>query len=331
MAQPISNLALGSKIKFGRYGVNGTAPSIIKWIVVDKDRAVNGYPGNSVTVLSEYLVDILPMGLESQPGNEYWFDNCKMGTWLSDETNGFMKDFTNDEKAAMPTMKWRSYNYDIYREHVSKVSLPSLRELNYGSSAYDTNNMAYIASNISVINNGYLSLQAYENYASTQEAVSGTTTRTKYWTRDCYPSSSRVTMYAPTVYYYAGSPYTYNYYRTYPYSIRPITNILDATLVSDTVDADGYYIVLPSNTLETINTVETAELATLFLCKIDFTKEATDTIVIMACNNAYDDTPAWEDVTTNVLNQTTYNFINTTKTADKAGVSVKVTITKAGA
>lgn len=81
--------------------------------------------------------------------------------------------------------------------------------------------------------------------------------------------------------------------------------------------------------LETINTIETSTLATKMLGYVEYTKEATDILNVMACNNSYDATPASEDVTQSILDKTDYAFINTTKTADKAGISVKVTITKA--
>lgn len=52
------------------------------------------------------------------------------------------------------------------------------------------------------------------------------------------------------------------------------------------------------------------------------------TALVEACNNAFDDTPTWEDITAMVAINRVYNFTNTTKTADKWGVNIRFTITK---
>ena len=49
---------------------------------------------------------------------------------------------------------------------------------------------------------------------------------------------------------------------------------------------------------------------------------------VEACNNAFDDSPAWEDITAQVAINRVYNFLNETKTAEKWGVDVRFTITK---
>ena len=49
---------------------------------------------------------------------------------------------------------------------------------------------------------------------------------------------------------------------------------------------------------------------------------------VEACNNAFDASPAWEDITAQVAINRVYNFVNETKTAGKWGVNVRFTITK---
>lgn len=46
------------------------------------------------------------------------------------------------------------------------------------------------------------------------------------------------------------------------------------------------------------------------------------------CNNSFDDKPTWEDATTMVAAKKAFNFQNKTKTANKAGVDIRVTIEK---
>jgi hypothetical protein len=49
---------------------------------------------------------------------------------------------------------------------------------------------------------------------------------------------------------------------------------------------------------------------------------------VEACNNVFDDSPAWEDITAQVAINRVYNFLNESKTAEKWGVNVRFTITK---
>lgn len=59
MAQLLSNLPIGAKIKFGKYSVNGEAAQAITWLIVAKDHSCTpAYPTNSVTLLTEKLIDL---------------------------------------------------------------------------------------------------------------------------------------------------------------------------------------------------------------------------------------------------------------------------------
>ena len=49
---------------------------------------------------------------------------------------------------------------------------------------------------------------------------------------------------------------------------------------------------------------------------------------VEACNNAFDASPAWEDITAQVAINRVYNFLNQSKTAEKWGVNVRFTIKK---
>lgn len=49
---------------------------------------------------------------------------------------------------------------------------------------------------------------------------------------------------------------------------------------------------------------------------------------VEACNNAFDASPAWEDITARVAINRVYNFLNQSKTAEKWGVNVRFTIEK---
>ncbi len=49
---------------------------------------------------------------------------------------------------------------------------------------------------------------------------------------------------------------------------------------------------------------------------------------VEACNNAFDASPAWEDITAQVAINRVHNFLNQSKTAEKWGVNVRFTIEK---
>lgn len=80
------------------------------------------------------------------------------------------------------------------------------------------------------------------------------------------------------------------------------------------------------------NGIETDELASRVLIStagIQVAKGAD--VKYEVCNNSFDDSPIWEDATTMTLANRAFNFVNDTKTADKAGVDIKVTITRGDA
>jgi len=52
------------------------------------------------------------------------------------------------------------------------------------------------------------------------------------------------------------------------------------------------------------------------------------TAKVEACNNAYDALPTWEDITSQVMINRHFNFTNETKTAEKWGINVRITVDK---
>lgn len=58
------------------------------------------------------------------------------------------------------------------------------------------------------------------------------------------------------------------------------------------------------------------------------TNNASGTVYV--CNNGLDSNPTWEDMTDNLDSDNAYSFTNTSKTADKWGISVRVIVRKDG-
>lgn len=72
---------------------------------------------------------------------------------------------------------------------------------------------------------------------------------------------------------------------------------------------------------------ETDERASKILITPTWKTEGA-TVLVEACNNAFDAVPTWEDITAMVFINRVYNFTNTTKTADKWGVNVRFKLVK---
>lgn len=72
MAQILSNLPVGAKVKFGKYSVNGETAQPITWLIVAKNhRHIYGgskYPDNAITLLTEKLIDTRPFDA-AEPNN----------------------------------------------------------------------------------------------------------------------------------------------------------------------------------------------------------------------------------------------------------------------
>ncbi len=94
MAQLLSSLPIGAKVKFGKYQVGSETPTAIKWTIVAKNHA--GYPSNSITLHSTYAVDMRAIdartyhpspstGYDSQGNNTYKLSNIDQ--WLNSDAN----------------------------------------------------------------------------------------------------------------------------------------------------------------------------------------------------------------------------------------------------
>ncbi|MCI1745126.1 MAG: hypothetical protein LKI07_12770 [Heyndrickxia oleronia] len=68
--------------------------------------------------------------------------------------------------------------------------------------------------------------------------------------------------------------------------------------------------------------------ATRLLVTPDVYLPIGSTIVIEACNNAFDENPTWEDITGMAMNKRGFNFENTEKTAEQWGINIRFTLHK---
>lgn len=121
MAQLLSNLPIGAKVKFGKHKVGSETPWDIIWLVVAKSHV--GYPANSVTLLTEKIIDEKPFDAK-EPNNP---DEYRKGSGNNKYSVSNIDQWLNSSASTWFTKK---HDYD---------TPPSAEYLNssYASLAYD--------------------------------------------------------------------------------------------------------------------------------------------------------------------------------------------------
>ncbi len=280
MSQALSNIAVGAKIKFGKYQVNAETPQEIIWTVVAKNHT--GYPENSVTLHSTYILDLRcfdaqepsnsSSGRKNYGNNRYSVSNIDQ--WLNKDSVGgewyvaahsedhspdtasttggfrtpyagrpaFLYNFTTDEKNAILTTSIRVIMPDIDGGLTEIISRKVFLPSTTEVGLANENNVAEGA--------------AWGYYTSN-------TARIGYVTQQCFsntPSSSKPSSKTTAWYWWLRTPYsTYTYFVRNVYSdgdlsshyaiggnygIRPALNLSSSLLVSDSTDTDGCYTVV---------------------------------------------------------------------------------------
>jgi hypothetical protein len=275
----IGNLAVGSKVKFGKYQVNTETAQDIIWTIVAKNHS--GYPSNSVTLHAAEILDLRCFDAkepdnsdsdrQSYGNNRYsvsnidqWLNKDAAGdAWYSaahsadhspdtaDGTGGystqyasrpgFLNGFTDDEKAAILSTTIR-------------VVKPSVD----GGSYEDVVRKVFLPSTTEVghSNENRIAEGAVWDYYTSNAARIG------YVTQQCFsntPSSSKPSSKTTAWYWWLRTPYyssangaryvylngdlTYNtaYYGNR--GVRPALNLSSSLTVSDSTDSDGCYTV----------------------------------------------------------------------------------------
>ncbi|MGG3012309.1 Ig-like domain-containing protein [Brevibacillus parabrevis] len=79
------------------------------------------------------------------------------------------------------------------------------------------------------------------------------------------------------------------------------------------------------------NFFTTDQRANRILVTLDAVIPSGATLLVEACNNAYDDTPTWEDITAQAQAGRGYIFTNTTSTSGQWGINIRIQILKGSA
>lgn len=283
MAQALSNLPIGAKVKFGKYSVNGEAAQPIIWLVVAKNHSSTpAYPSNAITLLTEKIIDLRPFdavepnnseGSRNKYGNnrysvsniDQWLNKDNGGgTWYSAQHNadqapvspyvyegsayatrpGFLNAFTAEEKGAIETTIIR-----VAKSTVDGGSYEDISRKVFLASATEVG----LSSDTGVAEGGkwsYFNAGTRVAYLTTQ-AHSNVTSSLKpsavsYPWRWWLRSPVRSSGYHVYLADETGAGKT-NQVNIDSEGIRPALNLSSACMASDTIDTDGCYTVIPNS------------------------------------------------------------------------------------
>ena len=268
MAQNLSNLPIGSKIKFGKHSINGETAQDIIWLVVAKNHS--GYPANSVTLLTEKIIDLRALDAnepnntnanrQNNGNNDYGVSNIDQ--WLNKDGNpwyvaahsadqvpdnshtvygtgyntrpGFLNNFTTSEKNAILTTSITVTKYSNTIETLSrKVFLPSTSEVGLKpADLTDGTLWAYFSTKTRQVT---VTSQCFD-YTLSQEKPASVTSNWKWWLRSATYQWTYATYTVDNNGAWTSEPTNRG-----DYGVRPALNLSSTLSISDTTDSDGCY------------------------------------------------------------------------------------------
>lgn len=278
MAQSLSNLPIGAKVKFGKHSVNGEMAQPIIWLVVSKytGATISGKPQNSVTLLTEKSVDyrcfdaVEPSSPVASSGGFAKYSVSNIRQWLnSSATSGLWYSaqhsydyppsaYQNNKGEIVDTTWFKTYYGDRpgFLYYFSEVERNAIMNTSIDESfIYDgatqtttlTNQKLFLPARDDLTTNWeYFTVGGRLRCYPTSQSVSyspGTNqksvdTEVYWWTRTQY-STSKTDVY----YVYGGSVSSGGTVCRGSYAVRPAMNLSSSLKISDGTDSDGCYTV----------------------------------------------------------------------------------------
>ena len=280
MAQMLSNLPIGAKIKLGKHQVNTETAQPIIWLIADKNHA--GCPANSITLITEKIIDVRFYdaketnwsGVATTDKGYFDYKLSNINQWLNSDGEagkwytaqhdydnppsityglygneyasrpGFLYNFTASERLLLlPTTITNQRASNVATTFVTKVYLPSAWEI-LGTHAYSDGSSKFAYFNTRIV----MALPTQEVVSNNVVigdgyAPSSSDEYWHYWTRSTsYSEVVRIWKDGTT---YSCEPY-------YMSGVRPCVNLSYNVKVSDATDSDGCYTIL-SNAIPTIS------------------------------------------------------------------------------
>ena len=288
MSQALSNLAVGSKVKFGKYQVNTEKAQPIIWTIVAKNHvSTPAYPSNSVTLHAAEILDLRCFDAK-EPSNSN-SDRQKYGNnrysvsnldqWLNKDAAGgawysaaHSADHSPDttagtggygtQYAARPG--FLNGFTDDEKAAILSTTIRVVKPSIDGGSYEDVVRKVFLPSTteVGLSNENSIAEGAAWGYYTSNTARIG------YVTQQCFsntPSSSKPSSKTTAWYWWLRTPHHSfaniargvnldgslggnNVYRG-NYGVRPALNLSSSLLVSDTTDSDGCYTVMFAGTI----------------------------------------------------------------------------------
>lgn len=287
MSQALSNLAVGSKVKFGKYQVNTEEAQPIIWTIVAKNHvSTPTYPSNSVTLHAAEILDLRCFDAE-EPRNSN-SDRQKYGNnrysvsnldqWLNKNAAAnawYIAAHTTDQSPNSSTVVSANTQYanrpgflnGFTTDEINAILSTTIRVVKPsvdGGSYEDIQRKVFLpsATEVGLSNeNNIVEGSAWGYYTSNSARVG-------YVTQQCFsntPSSSKPSSKTAAWYWWLRTPYyssangarlvvkdgslNFSYAFIGYFGVRPALNLSSSLLVSDTTDSDGCYTVVFASTL----------------------------------------------------------------------------------
>ena len=348
---------VGDTCNFGKHQVKNESPWAIPCTIVNRDETKG-----IMTLMADNIIDLRafdakePNNSDSNRksyGNNQWrYSNIRQwlnsadaaGSWYTAQHSadappnssnvsegtpyqdrpGFLYNFSSEDRALLKvstiTTNLPSTDGGSQNTTSDMVFLPSIKNLggSQGTDEDETFQLYEGAQNANRV--AHMHASAFSNTSSNSKPSSATA-GWYYWTRSPNVSNSHSVWYVLSVGSFDSSHGAYSGHC----GVRPCFSIAIAAGVS-VIDK---FMVLPAATSITyLSPVRTLTgPAKNIAIAVDCVYEGSF-VSVYACNNAYDASPTWEDVTTYVSANSIITLNNSTKTADNWGLQVKVVINK---
>lgn len=284
MAQLLSNLPIGAKVKFGKYSVNGEAAQSIIWLVVAKNHSSTpAYPTNSVTLLTEKIIDLRAIdGWEpdnpdtsraSYGNNRYSLSNIDQ--WLNKDAAAgawYSAQHSADHEPTSSVMMFTSSSYstrpaflnafsDREKNAILNTTIRVAKASVDGAGYEDVSRKVFLASatEVGISTGSGINEGARWSYFGTNSRMASLTSQAFSYAN----ASSKPSDVSEKWSWWLRTPDSATSYLAYNVrkdgedtttavchgnkGIRPALNLLSTLNVSDATDSDGCYTVIPNS------------------------------------------------------------------------------------
>ena len=353
---------VGDTCTFGKHQVNTETPWDIEWTVVNRDEE-----NKVLTLFANKIIDLRPFDAAEPSssingykefGNGRWdYSNIRQwlnstasaGEWYSPQHStdappnssnvsyetpyqdrpGFLYNFSSEDRALLKVSTIITNLPSIDGGGQSNVQdmifIPSITNLGGSEEPAEGESFqSYVgAQNADRI--AYMHANAFANTNSSLKPTS-VSSAFYYWTRSISEMDASVLTYITM----AGSFFEDNRaYQGYC-GVRPCAYVIASTPSSPgTIQVLENMIVLPAATTVSYlsPSSDLASPASSFVAAVDLPYGEVQ-MTVFATNNAYDETPVWENVTESVIGKKKFTLSNRIKTSDNWGFQIKISFDK---